>query len=269
MKKSNMLIAVFAVIMGTASVSGAQEIQFDGQRGSVGFMDAVKAVDSIHDAESIKPVPDTETNSSQGFGCAAVCVDGRVTDDCRCEIPLFPGDYCVSTSSGFQWWSCIVGEPSIGLNANDAATPKALQLNKSLGQTAIKQLTGYYIAQDKLKKATLMYIISRNDFSSDIEKLVQNRETKILYDNNGVYVVNGRKLIVLSDRNLIESARNTRFRQNKLTGVEEVGIGVAIGCVFSNDCWDAIGDVVSDVSEWAHTHEPNHPNDTNGVSSGH
>jgi len=254
------LTAIIGLGLGFAH---AEAFDFDGRSGNAAsFMDEIKAVDVSQGGKSITPVPEKAGHTVPASPCALVCFEGRLTDDCQCDLPvLLPQNYCVSTSSGFQWWSCVLGGPvSFGGNLESMVAGDAMSPYRSLDQATIKRLTGYYAAQDELRKIVLAYADTHKDASLDILTLVQDAKTKILYDDKGAYVVNGRKLIVLSNRNLVESVKTLSHPRNKAIGLDDALFGVALTCASMDSCWGAIGDGVSHVSQWVNTQEPNHPN---------
>jgi len=97
----------------------------------------------------------------------------------------------------------------------------------------------------------------------DIALSMKSDKAKILYDNNLVYIINGQEIVLLKDRSLIKYIKGTGVAQNRVMGLDDFAIGVAVGCVFSDNCWDAIGNVVSAVSEEVNSHNYNNPHEQN------
>lgn len=273
MKKTNILIAVFAVLTTVSMARAEVRVDFDGSAsGSESFTEALKTNAALNSDGLVPlPVPITEpypcTESAiQSGPCDNFFHGGSITSTWPGWLP--PGS-CWGISSGPGWIGCSVnpGAFSDHVYDNKAAGIDGLKKRTTIpSRSEVAALAGFYSRQEVLKGILARYFNAHPEFPSDIAALIKNDKTKILYDDTGVYIINGRRLFILGDKNLITSAKETGLSQNKVT-VVEVGIGVAIGCVFSSDCWEVIGDAVSDVVEGATSNDYNDPNETGNCAS--
>ncbi len=273
MKKSNILIAAVVVIISAATAVKAEpNMDFDGKFKSQTLHDIF--TNSSQLIPAAMPVPVETKLNPLGSACAMVCVGQRLTDDCRCE-PYYPwpednspidwnsiqqyiqsgnNNYCVPVASGPWWVGCVVAAAPV-MNNYTSEIPK-----RSFGEMSApqKRLLGIqHILQQALKKA----VIARSTiykFSPEAEKFVSAAKTRILYDNKKVYITNGKMMMVIADEALIAMTKQLQsavLRHMGDTTRDPVtaiigGAGVIIGCMSNDNCWDAVGDTVSDITEW-------------------
>lgn len=275
MKKTSILIALFAVIA-AASVAKAEApaIDFDGKL----------EPQSMHDifAESPQIIPDPFPMPSTGTdlpgnsgGCAMYCPPFQITEDgdmispdcCGSEpqIPPWLQPLCANTIAGAGWTKCGIDPTLLGgapRSSNKALGFSGFDNRDSIPSRAeVAALAAVYSKQSSLKNLLAKYLASRPDFPRDIALLMESNKAKILYDNDLVYVVNGQEIVLLGDKNLVKHIKGPGVAHNKAVGLDDIAVGVAIGCVFSDNCWEAIGNVVSAVSEEANSHNYNNPHE--------
>ncbi|HAT73369.1 MAG TPA: hypothetical protein DCS63_11200 [Elusimicrobia bacterium] len=276
MKKSNILIAAVAVMISAASSAKAVEpnMDFDGKFKPQTMHDIF--TDSLQRTPIPTPAPAEAKFNLYGSACAMMCI-GQLTDDCRCE-PFQPGpddwnsiyqyiqsgnnNYCMPVASGPAWLGCVVDAAPVKLIVA-AEIPGRSFREMSVEQK--RQLAMYYILQGDLKKAVIARSAEYN-FTPEITAFVSDVKTKILYDNKKVYIANGRMLLVINDAKLIVAVKALRAaipQYSDTNGLNKNygGIGIIIGCAYNNDCWDDVGDAVSDATEWYVTHVQDHTGD--------
>jgi len=272
MKKSNILIATVAVIIAAASSARAEvRVDFDGSTsGTESFTEALKENKALGDFDPVPfPMPAIEPDPCYG---SVIQPHPGPCDYLTPPGGLWPGwlppGSCWGISSGPGWIGCDIN-PGIFPDYNGYAYDnKAAGIAGFKKQTTIPSrsevavLAGFYSRQAALKDILGEYFSSHPGFPADIVALIKNNKARILYDNTGMYIINERKIIILGDKSLVKSAKETGLPQNKAIGLDDVAFGVAVGCFFSNDCWNAIGDAVSDVVEGATNDNYNDPNDT-------
>lgn len=249
MKK--LITAVAAVISLGLSFVHAADMNFDGKiTGGVNLMEVIKAVDVSQCDKDIKSVSKTGENLYP--------ID---TEWWQNEIN--PA-YCVSTSSGSKWWSCVVASADVDINGI-ATVPQSPYLNKSIDQATIKKLAGYFMSQDQLRKIILAYFSAHNDFSLNIIQMAQDAKTIILYDNRGVYFANGKILYGINDNELIKKAGLFSNHQTKISGWDDVALAVVLGCAFSDDCREDVSNYVHNLHDDEHdTYHNNHDGSSPG-----
>lgn len=273
MKKTNILITMFAV-MAVASAAKAEmaSIDFDGSLKPQTLHDVfTESHQIIPDATLPFPMPSSDTSIPGNFGdCAMYCPpfqvnqDGEVVfPDCCGSTPQFPTwlqPLCANIVAGAGWAKCGI-EPSLLESAYRSGKGPGLSRDTIPSRAEVAALAAAYSKQSELKALLVKYQASRPDFPIDIALHIKNAKAKILYDNNLIYIINGQEIVLLRDRNLIKHIKDTGAAQNRVMGLDDFGIGVAIGCVFSESCWVAIGDVVTAVSEEANSHNYNNPHE--------
>lgn len=242
MKKNKILIAVFAVMSAASAASAeGQKINFDGRAtDATSFMEAIKAVEVSQTDKDIQPAP-AEAGSGD-------------IDTQWWQHPGSSSDYCVSMSSGVQWWSCLVAS---GGDINGiAAAPK------SADPVTVKKLAVRFRAQDELRKIVLSYFNAHNDFSSDIVHMAQDARTTIMYDDKNVYLINGPALSGISDKELVKEVGYSSTNQTKF-GWADGAAALVAGCICSSDCRHDVVDYVNNLSS---DDEPSTWHNENGIA---
>lgn len=254
MKK--MMIAVFAVLA-AASVAKAEDVNigFDGQKGfpAQSMHQIFAAGHQFVSPDVFKPAPvlAEDFSAAPGFWPSW----------------LKPG-YCVLVAAGNDWLECRLSDEALA--AFTLGKGKASAAARIPSRAEAMALAKFYSAQETLKEAVASHIASRGDYPRHFGGLARADKSKILYDKEAAYIISGDSIIVIGAHFPGQAGAAQDLAQNKV-GVVEVGIAVGLGCVFSDSCWDAIGDVVSDVSEALNSGNYNDPNDTsdhNCVSQG-
>lgn len=286
MKKIMMAVAVLISV--AAGARAEEAMDFDGKFKPQTMHDIFANSHQLIPAPT--PVPVETKLNPLGSACALVCVGQRLTDDCRCEpfyswqdqnspeVWTWPEDnspidwnsiqqymqsgnnnYCVPVASGPWWMGCVVGGAPVKLSVAVEIPGRRAFMEMSAEQK--KQLTIYYMLQGDLKKAVIARSAEYN-FTPEIVAFVSDVKTKVLYDSRKVYITNGRMLLVINDDNLIAATKGQQksaasviaaaAADSAVTGNVIAGGALLIGCMVSDPCWNAVGDGVSDASEWAH-----------------
>jgi hypothetical protein len=291
MKKTSILIAMFAVIAAaSAAMAQAPAIDFDGKFKPQTMHDIFTNSHPLIPAPT--PVAAETKINPLGSACALVCVGQRLTDDCRCEdfhpwqgqntletwnwpdeTPagwnsiqqyLQNGDnnYCVPVAAGPWWMGCVVGAAPVKLTVAAEIPGRSF---REMSAEQKQQLAMYYILQRDLKKAVIARSAEYN-FTPEITAFVSNAKTKILYDNKKVYIANGRMLLVINDAKLIAAVKELYAAMPQYSNTNGLnknygGIGIILGCAYNNECWNDVGDAVSDLTEWYVIHVQDHTGD--------
>jgi len=212
MKKSNMLIAVFAVLV-AASVAKAEEVKvdFDGGKGfqAQSMHDIFAAAHNIIPAGALKTDAETDKRILGGGSGDPCCDDPTILCYAPCE-------------------------------------PEPMRV-KSGGSTGFGELARYYLAQGKIKSAVADYYNAIGDQSSALA--LADKNVRVAASNGTVLVIRGGSQERISDRALAARVNAIVHPEGQQKIVME-GTAIIIGCMSSKDCWDAVGDGVSAVSEW-------------------
>jgi hypothetical protein len=245
MKK--MMIAVFAV-MAAVSAAGAEEIKidFDGKKGF-----GPQSMHQIFAAGHQFVSPD-------GFKPTPAQAEEAVAAPGLWPSWLKPG-YCVQVAVGADWLECRLSDEALA--AFTLVEGKTSAEARIPSRTEAMALAKFYSGQETLKEAVASHIASRGDYPGYFGGLARAAKSKILYDKGAAYIISGESVIVVGGYSSGQAAAAQDLMQNKV-GVVEVGIAVGLGCVFSDNCWEAIGNVLSDVAEELNSHDYNDPNDT-------
>jgi hypothetical protein len=279
MKKSNMLIAVFAVLAAASSAMAQVSMEFDGKLKPQSMHEIF--ANSHQLVPVAAPAPAEKKMDLLDHGCGLVCFDGQLTDNCTCEpypwlneetpmnwntiyqyVQTGNSDYCLPVADGPMWMGCVVGAAPAALTAVSEIPGRAFM---EMSASQKKALTVHYILQADFKSAIIARAAAYR-FSPETVRFVSDAKTKILYDNGKVYISNGRILLVISDGKLLAGSNELRASTAHRSDARGIGgdLGVLIGCMANDNCWGAVGDAVSDVSE-AITHNYY----TNGPGAGH
>lgn len=277
MKKTRILIATFAVIAATqAAKAETAAINFDGNLKPQTLHDVfVESHQIIPDAPLPFPMPASDTDiPGNSNACAMYCPPFQVNEygqvispDCCGSEPQLPPwlqPICADKVAGAGWAKCGI---DLSLLESAYRSGKASGVSRFNSRDTIPSraevaaLAAVYSKQSELKALLIKYLATRPDFPTDTASSMQSDKAKILYDNNLVYVINGKEIILLRDRSLIKHIKGTGAAQNRVMGLDDFAIGVAVGCVFSDNCWEAIGNVVSAVSEETNSHNYNNPHE--------
>ncbi|MCG2726379.1 MAG: hypothetical protein L6420_09060 [Elusimicrobia bacterium] len=128
---------------------------------------------------------------------------------------------------------------------------------ESMDQTTIKRLTGYFMAQNELRKIILDYFKTYDNSSSNIFQLVQNAKTVILYDSKDIYLINGETLAAINDKELIKKVGGTSSHQIKF--LEAAAWGAVFGCIYSSECREDVSNYINGLHDDEHdTYHNNH-----------
>jgi len=252
MKKSNILIAAFAVMIASACAVKAQEtgMDFDGKGAPKTMHDIFTNSQALVPTATLAPaelgVPPTYNSSAMDWSSVSQ------------YIQTGNSNYCVPVTSGPWWMGCVVGAAPVTLSVS-LEIPR-----RSFGEMSVeqkKQLAMSYILQADLKKAVIARAAEYN-FSPEIAAFISDVKTKILYDNSKVFITNGRMLLVIRDEKLVAEAKQLRaaMPQYAANRLDYGGIGIILGCM-TTSCWDEVGDAVSDATEWYVTHVQDHTGD--------
>ena len=214
MKKSNMLIAVFAVLA-AASVAKAGEIKidFDGK--------SVFAVPSMHEifAENHQLVP-----------------AGTITAEAATEKRLMGGgdDPCCDNPNILCYAPCEPGP----------------ELVKAAVPANFEKLARYYQEQENIKAVVAAYYSSKGDNAA--AAALAAKDVRIAAGNGVVYVVRPGVQEKIADRGLSAKVE-ALVRPASQQKIVEEGVLLIVGCMYDKECWDAVGDGVSAISEWANS----------------
>lgn len=279
MKKTSILIAMFAVMAAASATQAAELVDFDGKLKPQTMHDIFANAHQFIPAPKLSPV-ETQSDLPDSYGSvcpnaqlAFACSPGEHFSalTCKCEpgsiwqddstpidwnsiyqyIQTGNQDYCVPMASGPWWAGCVVAAAPVTLTVAPEIPSRSF-MEMSAAQK--KLLTIQYILQSGLKNTVISHATTYK-FSPETVKFVSDAKTKILYDNKGVYITNGQALIVITDETLITAAKNQQAAvSRRMGGTRELatiiaGAGVIIGCMSSSDCWGTVGDTVSDISE--------------------
>ncbi|MCK5356926.1 MAG: hypothetical protein KAJ48_00890, partial [Elusimicrobiales bacterium] len=143
-------------------------------------------------------------------------------------------------------------EPVASSNVSEDKMVSHSDSYKLLDSRSIKKLQRYYLAQDKIREIVSNYYKSKGDDKS--AKKVLNKDVKIMADDFTVYVIKSEVEEKINNVKLAMTiGKVVGFQsQQKLAGIA-AGATFIAGCMLSDDCWNAVGDGVSAVSEWAHS----------------
>lgn len=130
--------------------------------------------------------------------------------------------------------------------------PVEMSRNKS-GGAIPAGMARVYLAQPELKKLLAAHFTAAGDVLK--ARLLAEKSVRLFADGKAVYIVQNKTVTRLEDPELAARAYAAlsasglgQVPQNKL--LIEAGIVGAIGCMTSDDCWGAVGDGVSAVSQW-------------------
>ena len=118
----------------------------------------------------------------------------------------------------------------------------------------VEMLARAYVTQPKAKEILSRYFKETGDAVN--AGLLEKKQVRVMADRKAVYLawhgvsvkIDNPALAARVYAAIYPTAGNTQVPANKLL-VEAAVVG-AIGCMTSDDCWGAIGDGVSAVSEW-------------------
>jgi hypothetical protein len=212
MKKSNMLIAVFAVLA-AASVAKAEEIKIDFDGGNKGLQpqsmhSIFAAAHNIVPAGTLKA--DAETNKRLLGGSGDPCCDDPTI---LCYAPCEP------------------------------------EQTRSAKPADFKALARYYLAQKKIKEAVSEYYYAAGDNAAAVR--LADKGVRVAAGNGVVYLVRSGSQEQIFDAALaarVEAIVRPEGQQKFHPGLVIIG-----ACMMDNDCWEAVGDGVSAISEWANS----------------
>ncbi len=232
MKKINMLIALFAV-MTTVSVAGAEDIKvdFDGKGGGA-FIGDIKA-------------------AGEKGGISQFVADPIPTVNCGGI------DYPVAAMPMACGGWALPPEFVAALGRRSGRFAKGTE-EETLART--------YLAQTRIKEIVAEYYTANNNEAA--AAALASKDVRIAATGGVVYVVDSGKVAKIEDSALagtITEIIQPRGQQKSaasviaaaaadsaVTGNVIAGGALLIGCMVSDPCWNAVGDGVSDASEWAH-----------------
>ncbi|MCG2725818.1 MAG: hypothetical protein L6420_06110 [Elusimicrobia bacterium] len=138
-------------------------------------------------------------------------------------------------------------------------------LYESMDQTTIKRLTGYFMAQNELRKIILDYFKTYDNSSSNIFHIAQDTKTIILYNNESVHLINGKKLFITKDKELVKKMRSYSNNQTMKiwSFVGQTAWGVVVGCAVNADCREDVMDYVTQLEDDENDTYHNHQDDSN------
>lgn len=224
MKKGNILIAAFAVVMAAASAAKAEvRVDFDGSApGTESFTEALKATTAL-DSDDLAPLPvsiiepypctgvailpfpgpcdnftpgqSIQPNPYYPGACAAVCF-GTLTADCRCVDPWQNiweqeggelGYICKGIPSN-SWAGMAKCGPGADLSAVEELTqPKSTKSSR----------TSHPALQKKLRKILLGYCNTYPEFAEAVLPMLKDDKAKITTHNGFVYIMSGNSIMRL------------------------------------------------------------------------
>jgi len=123
---------------------------------------------------------------------------------------------------------------------------------KSLDFRSIIELQKYYVSQDKIKKIVSKYYTDKGN--NKLAKKVLDRDIRIMADDFTVHIIKSGNDTEINDAKLamaIGKVMGSKPQQKIVTII--AGAAVIINCMTTDSCWDAVGDGVSAVSEWANS----------------
>ncbi len=230
MKNSKVLIAVLAVLAAaSAAKAGEISVDFDG-RGSRAY--AVGSV--VNDDISI--------THAKAYGAGATTINTDMTigqvkaapaiDPAGSAKALHSDDPCCDNPMILCFVPCTDEDGMI----------------KSQPAPNFGELAKYYMAQDKIKAEVAAYFQGRGDGAS--AAVLAAKDVRICAENGSVLVFRDSGMARIEDAGLasrVDGIVHPRGQQkiaNIIAGAAFVG-----GCMVNKDCWDAVGDGVSTVSE--------------------
>ena len=220
--------------MATASVAGAEDIKvdFDGKGGSAFTGDIKEAVE-------------------KGYGDGQFVADPMPTVNCGgidypvAAMPMACGGWALPP--GFV---AALGRRS----------------DKFAKSTEAETLARIYLAQARIKEVVAEYYRVNNNEAA--AAALSSKDVRITATGGVAYVVGSGKVGKIEDSALAgtiteiiqpkgqqKSAASViaaAAADSAVTGNVIAGGALLIGCMVSDPCWNAVGDGVSDASEWAH-----------------
>ncbi len=207
------ILAVVAAVLAAASVAKAEEIKVDFDGANKGFQ-----AQSMHDifaaAHNIVPAGALKADAE---------TDKRILGD--------GGDPCCDDPTILCYAPCA---------------PEGL---RAAGPKDFKTLARYYVAQRKMKALVAEYYLSAGD-SVSAENL-KSEKARVAAEAGVVYVFGQGRQEKIFDRGLaarLEAIVRPEGQQKIHPGLVIIG-----ACMMDDDCWEAVGDGVSAISEWANS----------------
>ena len=214
MKKINLMIAMFAVAAASTTAAEATEVNFDGRGG------ANMTVNSIAQLEQDNPFPKPTFPGNEHM------LPGGALERTCCGIPIGPLYACIMTCT----WDNNISTAAI--------TPESF-----------KGLARYYVAQEKIKKAATAHFNARNDMA--MAAAFSAKEARVTAEKGTVYLVASGKVVKLDDAELAGTIIELVRPQPQARFIDPLtGAILIVSCMEDDDCWGAVGDGVSAVSEW-------------------
>ena len=254
------MMAVAAVGFGLGFAhAGNVKVDFDG-RTAKGFnvAEAMQAAYSNQNTSlnNIQPSPVPENELTAGQMTDIDNVDWTAVLQ---NIQAGGTDYCASVVTGPWWIGCVLSLAPGAKSGVDSLPVRHDYLE--VGGSGKKQLGIYYVLQADLRKMVLAYFHERQAVTPEIIGIISDSKNKIIYDSEGVYVFNKKMLVVVTDKEFInkvlalQNAVALCGDTREPVSVILAGAGIAIGCMSNPNCWNAVGDSVSGVSQWWHSHD--------------
>jgi len=121
---------------------------------------------------------------------------------------------------------------------------------RSAAPKDFKALAGYYLAQRKIKQVVSEYYYAKGDDSAAAR--LADKDVRVAAGGGVVYLVRPG-----SHEQIFDSALAARVeaivRPEGQQKILHPGVWIVVGCMYDKECWDAVGDGVSAVSEWANS----------------
>ena len=147
--------------------------------------------------------------------------------------------------------------------------PDIPKMFKSVNVESFNDLTRYYLAQAKIKEVAAEYYRTNNNEAA--AAALDAKDVRIAAAGGAVYIVRSGKVAKIEDPTLAGAITEIVQSQGQHKSAASVANVIAAGaansavvanvvtgavaiitCMTYDPCWNAVGDGVSDVSEWAH-----------------
>lgn len=278
MKKSSILIAMFAVIAAATAAKAEATIDFDGKFKPQSMHDIFTNSHPLVSAEAldaVTPVPSpSKFMIKPNAVCSIVCYPGNPglignqPGDCGSQPAIYTScpqeevfpDFPMPSGSldGHPvpdtlqtWWPYIVGEASLLKEAANSATArKSLQLARSYDQAAARELVGYYMAQEKIKDVVSGYYTANGNYEAAAS--LAGKGVRVAAGNGMVFINRSGSQEQIADHHLVakvEAIVHPNGKEKILPFI--AGATFVATCMSSDNCWNAVGDGVSSASEAA------------------
>ena len=265
-----LIMAVAAVVGLGVGFVHAEVVNFDGKgMDTVSFMETIRTVDVSQGDRDIKPVSEKVQHVFSASPCGLACGAGQLTNDCRCS----PGSFDPLDNPGCSggWYAGKESECPPEDPWSQSIPTRSYSLDN---EVIAKNIVRYYHPLQKgLRVIIQSYCDAHKDCVDNLLQAAHDNNTEIMYDKENIYLISGKTTLRFKNKELADKI-NTLVPRTKF--IEEAGWVIIGGCLVSDDCWDHVGDAVSNVSEWynsgqnndPHAHDNDNAGDGNCASQG-